>query len=64
MKPCDVDFEIETDRTLIGGFPCWAWISTSFCVNGCACATNVTDAEGTNTAAANSPTMINVIAVT
>ena len=53
-----------TGRTLIGGFPGWAWISTSFWVNGCAWATRVTEAEGTNTAAANSPTRIKVMAVT
>src|SRR5438128_4724892 len=64
LKPCELDFETDTVLTLIGGLPGCAWISTSFCEKGCAWATSVTDADGTNTAAAKRPTRIRVIAVT
>jgi hypothetical protein len=39
-------------RTRMGDLPGSAWISTSRCENGAACAINVTDALGTKTSIA------------
>src|SRR5579864_2229954 len=63
LKPCEFDFVSVTERTWIGALPGEAWISMSFSVNGCACATSVTEADGTNTATANTPTASSVAAV-
>ena len=64
LKPCEFDLAMVTGRTLMGGLPGCAVISTSFSENGAACATSVTDADGTNTAAAKRPTRTSAIAVT
>ena len=56
LKPWESVREMTLVRTRIGAFPGSAWISTSRSENGAALAISVTDALGTNTAAADSPT--------
>src|ERR1700687_2190922 len=63
LKPWELDFEMTTERTLIGGLPGAAEISTSFCVYGEACATSLMSADGTKIAAPNRPTSSSVAAV-
>ena len=64
LKPCELERETTLVRTRIGALPGCAWISTAFWENGWACATSVTEAEGTYTTMANSPTAKSVAAAT